>query len=59
MTPGIYNVASQPLSEPSAAPSQRPKRFAVNLDAAESRTSPLPVDELERLAVTGELERGP
>ena len=49
MTPGIYSVASQPLSEPSAAPSQRPKRFAVNLDAAESRTAPLPVDEFERL----------
>src|SRR6185436_10184346 len=40
MTPGIYNVASQP-----------PKRFAVNLDAAESRTAPLPVDEFERLGM--------
>jgi len=49
MTPGVYSVAPQPLSEPSAAPSQRPKRFAVNLDAAESRTAPLPVDEFERL----------
>jgi hypothetical protein len=38
MTPGIYSLAVQP-----------PKRFAVNLDAAESRTAPLPVDELERL----------
>jgi hypothetical protein len=30
---------------------QPPKRFAVNLDPAESRTAPLPVDELERLGV--------
>jgi len=37
--PGIYVVeASQPLL-----------RFAVNLDPAESRTAPLPLDELERL----------
>jgi hypothetical protein len=40
MTPGIYTAALNP-----------PKRFAVNLDAAESRTAPLPVDELERLGV--------
>jgi hypothetical protein len=39
MTPGIYTLAS----------TQPPKRFAVNLDAAESRTAPLPTDELERL----------
>jgi hypothetical protein len=38
MTPGIYTMAS----------TQPPKRFAVNLDAAESRTAPLPADELER-----------
>jgi hypothetical protein len=37
--PGIYSLA---LSLP-------PRRFAVNLDAAESRTMPLPLDELERL----------
>jgi len=36
--PGIYGVASP-----------RVKRFAVNLEAAESRTAPLPVDEFERL----------
>jgi hypothetical protein len=40
MTPGIYTATSTP-----------PKRFAVNLDAAESRTAPLAVDELERLGV--------
>ncbi len=56
MTPGIYSVTSV----------QPPKRFAVNLDPAESRTAPLPVDELERLGapiahptltVTREVER--
>ena len=38
---GIYSV-------PSASP---PGRFAVNLEAAESRTAPLPADELDRLGV--------
>jgi hypothetical protein len=37
--PGIYQVKAG-TSE---------KRFAVNLDASESRTSPLPLDELEHL----------
>ncbi len=37
--PGIYTITSV----------QPPVRFAVNLDAAESRTAPLPIDELERL----------
>ncbi len=39
--PGIYTVAS----------TQPPGRFAVNLDPAESRTAPLPIDQLERLGV--------
>jgi hypothetical protein len=37
--PGIYHVKS----------GTKEKQFAVNLDVAESRTSPLPLDELERL----------
>jgi hypothetical protein len=41
MTPGIYTIVSV----------QPPKRFAVNLDPAESRTTPLGADELERLGV--------
>jgi hypothetical protein len=41
LAPGIYTLAS----------AQPPRRFAVNLDAAESRTAPLSVDELERLGV--------
>ena len=40
--PGIYEVS---------ASAQPPLQFAVNLDAAESRTTPLPVEELERLGV--------
>jgi hypothetical protein len=39
MTPGIYTMDS----------TTRPVRFAVNLDPSESRTAPLPSDELERL----------
>jgi hypothetical protein len=39
LTPGIYTVSE----------TQPPRRFVVNLDAAESRTAPLPADELERL----------
>jgi hypothetical protein len=55
MTPGIYTLETQPG-----------RRFAVNLDAAESRTAPMPLDELERLGApvihqptvtTGEVER--
>jgi hypothetical protein len=38
--PGIYMV-----------PGVTPARFVVNLDGAESRTAPLPPDELERLGV--------
>ena len=39
--PGVYEV--QGIATPT--------KFAVNLDAAESRTAPLPADELERLGV--------
>lgn len=39
--PGIYELLGAPT----------PVKFAVNLDAAESRTAPMPVDELERLGV--------
>lgn len=39
--PGIYQMKAGTVE----------KRFAVNLDAAESRTTPLPLDELERLGV--------
>ena len=41
VTPGIYTVTS----------AQPPRRLVVNLDAAESRTAPLALDELERLGV--------
>lgn len=39
--PGIYEVSATPV----------PIKFAVNLDASESKTAPLPIDELERLGV--------
>jgi hypothetical protein len=39
--PGVYTVAG----------GATPARFVVNLAAAESRTAPLPADELERLGV--------
>jgi hypothetical protein len=42
LTPGIYEVSST---------AGKPTRFAVNLDPAESRTAPLPIDELDRLGV--------
>ncbi|MBI3875113.1 MAG: hypothetical protein HY300_03965 [Verrucomicrobia bacterium] len=38
--PGIYTMATSPQ-----------KKFAVNLDPSESRTAPLPLDELERLGL--------
>jgi len=38
LSPGIYTIGSTPA-----------RRFAVNLDESESRTTPLPQDELERL----------
>lgn len=39
--PGIYTVKAE----------KREMRFAVNIDAAESRTAPMQLDELERLGV--------
>jgi hypothetical protein len=39
--PGVYEVLA----------AETPVKFAVNLDAAESRTAPLPADELERLGL--------
>lgn len=39
--PGVYEVTGSPA----------PVRFAVNLDSAESKTAPLPVEELGRLGV--------
>jgi hypothetical protein len=38
LSPGIYTIGSTPA-----------RRFAVNMDESESRTTPLPQDELERL----------
>jgi Aerotolerance regulator N-terminal/von Willebrand factor type A domain len=43
--PGIYEVFAN------SGPAVPISKFAVNLDEAESRTAPLPVEELERLAL--------
>jgi len=43
--PGIYTVSSQ----------QTTQRFAVNLDAAESKTAPLALEEFERLGLPTKL----
>jgi hypothetical protein len=51
--PGIYSLISDPpikISGGAESPT-RPLRFAVNLDPAESRTAPLPAEELARLGV--------
>jgi hypothetical protein len=40
LRPGIYRISAHP-----------PRRFAVNLDAAESRTAPMSPDELEKRGV--------
>jgi hypothetical protein len=47
-----YDAARMPGVYELAAGTER-RRLAVNLDPAESRTSPLPADELERLGVPG------
>jgi hypothetical protein len=53
MTPGIYTLGtanrSADISVRSNSESPLGRRFAVNLDASESRTAPMPLDELERL----------
>jgi hypothetical protein len=46
-SPGIYTVQTGPRSW----------SFAVNTDPAESRTAPIPLDDLERLGVPLELQR--
>jgi hypothetical protein len=70
MTPGIYTLGtgngSADIPVRRNSESGLGRRFAVNLDAAESRTAPMPLDELERLGApvihqptvaTGEVER--
>lgn len=43
--PGVYSIEG-------SAPAADPRFFAVNLPVAESRTDPLPVEDLEKLGVT-------
>ena len=45
LTPGVYRLSAGGVTQ----------RFAVNLDPAESRTAPLPLDELEHLGAPARL----
>jgi hypothetical protein len=50
--PGIYSISDLTLGDNPQSPIRNPQLFAVNLPAAESRTDPLPVEELEKLGVS-------
>ena len=50
--PGIYAIADSTVAANPQSAIRNPQFFAVNLAAAESRTDPLPVEELEKLGVT-------
>jgi hypothetical protein len=50
--PGIYSISdSTPSANPQSA-IRNPQFFAVNLPAAESRTDPMPLEDLEKLGVS-------
>jgi len=52
--PGVYTVTFPPSSSSSSSssiPKNEGFQFAVNLDATESKTAPLPFDELQRLGL--------
>jgi hypothetical protein len=50
--PGIYTISdATPAANPQSA-IRNPQFFAINLPAAESRTDPMPVEELEKLGVS-------
>jgi hypothetical protein len=50
--PGIYSISeSTPSAHPQSA-IRNPQSFAVNLPPAESRTDPMPIEDLEKLGVT-------
>jgi len=59
--PGIYSISdstgsadprSAIMSPPASTEGRKPQFFAVNLLPAESRTDPLPIEDLERLGVS-------
>ena len=57
--PGIYSIAdSRGDANPQSA-IRNPQCFAVNLPAAESRTEPMPIEELEKLGLPLESIPGP
>jgi hypothetical protein len=50
--PGIYSILDSPESTTPQSAIRIPQSFAVNLPAGESRTDPLPVEDLERKGVS-------
>jgi hypothetical protein len=55
--PGIYTMADHVLASAarqsgSSGSSRNPQSFAMNLPAAESRTDPMPLEDLEKLGVS-------
>jgi hypothetical protein len=50
--PGIYSISDPTGSTNPQSATHNPQFFAVNLPAAESRTDPLPLEDLEKLGVT-------
>ncbi len=50
--PGIYSISDSTRSANPQSAIRNPQFFAVNLSAAESRTDPMPIEDLEKLGVT-------
>jgi hypothetical protein len=50
--PGIYSIADSTRDTNPQSAIPNPQFFAVNLPAAESRTDPMPVEDLEKLGVS-------
>ncbi len=50
--PGIYSISDPTGSANPQSAIRNPQSFAVNLPAAESRTEPMPIEDLEKLGVS-------
>jgi len=50
--PGMYSISDPTGSANPPSAIRHPPSFAVNLPAAESRTDPMPVEDLEKLGVS-------
>ena len=49
--PGVYSIADSTSDTNPQSAIRNPQFFAVNLPAAESRTDPMPVEDLEKLGI--------